>query len=296
MHSATRKCFVLLLGGVALGFVRPALGQTADAIIAKARAYVGSEAALDAVTSIHFIGVMEPGKLAPGAPQPPKVSIEVIFQKPYQQRIEVKGADTTDTTALDGYAAWQQTLDTKDPNSWKLSVLSPDQIKRLRARTWENLSFYKGIDRCDGSVENLGPATVDGRPAVKLAFRHDADIVFFRYFDPETGKLLLTETEQGGSIREEGEIIVDGLRFAKRITQTLKGTDAKGQAVEQQLVMSFDRITLNEKFPESDFEMPFPSQSSQAPTADTGAAPVPPETQPQPGSPPNVPAAPATAK
>jgi outer membrane lipoprotein-sorting protein len=288
-HSATLKHFLLLLGGAALGVVLPASAQTAAPIIARARAYLGSDAALSSVTSVHFSGYMEQGNAEPDKPQSSKVSIEIIFQKPYQQRIEANGAEMADTTALDGYAAWQQTMDLKDPSRWKLSVLGPDQIKRLRANTWENLNFFKDIEKRGGAVEFLGPATVDRQPAVKLAFRHDAGIVFYRYFDPESGRLLLTETEQNGSIREEGEIMVNGLRFPQKVTQTLKGVDAKGRPVEQKLVIIFDRITLNEAFPESIFEMPLTGPSSTPPRPNTPALPpVNQQGKPQASSPPAV--------
>lgn len=296
-NSSNLSRLLLLFGGIATGVVLPVSAQTADAIIAKARGYLGSEAALNAITSVHFSGFMEPGKVAPGSAVPPRVSIDIIFQKPYQQRIEAKGADTTDTTALDGYAAWQRTDNLHDPSRWSQTVLDPDQIKRLRANTWENLNFYKGIEQSGGSVTDLGPVTLNGKPAVKLAFRHDVGIVFYRYFDPQTGKLLLTETEQGGTIQEEGEIMVNGLRFPKRVTQTVKGVDAKGQPLEQKLIMDFDKITINEVFPDSDFEMPLacpdvppPSESPPAPPAATQ-----PGQPPQPKAVSTPPAAPAPA-
>jgi hypothetical protein len=89
--------------------------------------------------------------------------------------------------------------------------------------------------------------------------------VYYHYFDPESGRLLLTETEQGMSIREEGEIFAGGVRFPRRVIQTTKSLDSHGQSVEQKLVLSFDKITLNETFPESDFELPLVSFSSPAP-------------------------------
>jgi hypothetical protein len=258
MHTTTVKR-ILLLSGVALGIALPAPAQTADEIIAKARAYLGGDAALSAVTSVHFSGVLVPDNATPAAPKPANATVDIIFQKPYQQRIVATGADLVETTALDGYSAWQRTQDVRDLDHWKqLTVLNPDQIKRLRANTWENLFFFKDIEQRGGHVEALGSATVDGHPAVMLAFLHEAGIVFYRYFNPETGKLLMTETEQGGSIREEGEIMVNGLRFPQKVIQTVKGVDAKGQRAERKLVMTFDKITVNETFPASYFEMPLP--------------------------------------
>lgn len=269
---------IALLGGITLGFALTAPAQTADAIIAKARAYLGGDAALSAVNSVHFSGVLEPGSPTPAGAKRATAAIDIVFQKPCQQRIVSRGSDLVETTALNGYSAWQRIQDAANLSSWKqLSVLPPDQIKLLRANTWENLYFFKGIDQCGGHVEVLGTAKVDGQPAVKQAFVHEAGIIFYRYFDPATGKLLLTETEQGGSVREEGEIIVNGLRFPQKVTQTVKGVDAKGQPAEQKLVMTFDKITLNETFPEDFFELPLPRPSAPPPQA--GAA------NPAPGGP-----------
>jgi len=44
--------------------------------------------------------------------------------------------------------------------------------------------------------------------------------------------------------------------FRKKVTQTVKGVDAKGQPAERKLAMIFDKITINETFPESYFDLP----------------------------------------
>src|SRR5664279_6032500 len=69
---------ILLLGGVALGVARPAPAPTADLIIAQARAYLGGDAALSAVNSIHFSGVVETDKVTPAGLKTEKVGIDII--------------------------------------------------------------------------------------------------------------------------------------------------------------------------------------------------------------------------
>jgi hypothetical protein len=285
-HSATLTD-ILLLGVAMLGGALPGSAQTADEMIARARAYLGGEAALAAVNSVHFIGVLEPGSATPAGARPEKLVVEIICQKPYQQRIVITGAGSIETTALDGSTAWEGEQEGRDPNQRRLNVLRPDQVKQLQANTWENLNFYKDIERRGGAVAVLGSATVDGQPAVKLVFTHDVGIVCSHYFNPDTGRLLLTETEQGLSIREEGEIVVGGVRFPRKVIQTTKSLDSHGQPVEQKLILSFDKITLNETFPESDFELPLVSLSSPAPVNPGSPAPV--------GKPPNPPSPPGPA-
>ncbi|MSU69535.1 MAG: hypothetical protein EXS39_01915 [Opitutaceae bacterium] len=221
------------------------------AIVTKARAYLGSNAALDAVKSVHFTGSVT-------AADNSKAVIEIIFQKPYQQRITATTDKNIETTALDNYDGWRRLQETKDSSRWQLTLLSKDQIKRLRANTWENLAYFSGMDRGGVKLEELGDATAEGVACRKVAFRHADDIVFFRYFDQATGRLVLTETETGGSIREEGEIMVNGIRFPKKVITASKERGGKdGKEINSvSITVFFEKITLNEKFAASSFAIP----------------------------------------
>lgn len=220
-------------------------------IVAKARAYLGSESALNGVKSVHYVGTME----APNAADPAKptlVTIDIIFQAPYSQRTVRSTPTLVDTTALDDYDSWHRVHDPKDPSRWNLQVLPASQIKRQRAIVWENLAFFRGLEREGGKLVDQGRVTLGGVACRKLAFVHDTDVVFIRYFDESSGRLMLTETEGGSSIREQGEIMAGGIRFPKMILNSLKGPDGK----EQMVTITFDRITVNEGFPRSTFAMP----------------------------------------
>lgn len=219
-------------------------GAETEKIIQKARSYLGTEDALEAVRSVHFVGnlIMD---------NDDKGDIDIIFQKPYRQRIVAVGKQR-EITALDDYEGWSRVEDLKDPNRWRMNLLSRDVVKRLRANTWENLSFFKGIERKGGRIEDLGTAEVGGRPAHKLSFIHETGSVFTRYFDQETGKLLLTETEQSGAIREEGEIVAGGVRFPKKIITVNKLEGGKERAV----TIEFKSVTVNEPFADDMFAVP----------------------------------------
>ena len=155
-------------------------------------------------------------------------------------------------TGLNGYEGWQRVQDPKDSSRWQLTLLSKEQIKRLRANTWENLSFFRGIERVGGTVEDQGSTTLHGVKVHKVAFIHSPDIIFFRYFDEATGRLVLTETEAGGHIREEGEMMVQGVRFPQRLITSSKNSEGHEITVS----ITFEKITLNETFPESLFAVP----------------------------------------
>lgn len=217
-------------------------------IISKARAYLGAEAALNSVKSIHYLGTLT----SADAKDTGKVSIEIIFQAPLQQRIEARSGTGVEITALDDYDGWQRVQDTSDASRWKLSLLGKDEIKRLRANTWQNLAFFRGVERIGGKVEDQGDALIDGIKCRKIAFIHAPNIIFYRYFDQTTGRLVLSETEAGGSIREEGEIIVNGVRFPQTIVNTSKNADGSTQRIR----IVFSKITLNETFAPAVFAVP----------------------------------------
>jgi hypothetical protein len=234
-------------------------GAELPPIVTKARAYLGTDAALAEVTSVHYTGTLLTADTTTAV-------IEIIFQKPFRQRITAtsdhtvpgpKAGDppvvekTIEITALDDYDAWRRLQDAKDPTRWQLTLLDKDQIKRLRANTWENLAYYSHLEQAGVEAKSMGPATINGVACEKVAFRHADDIVFLRYFDKATGRLVLTETEQGGSIREEGEIMVNGIRFPKKVVTT---TRENGK--ELSITVTFEKITLNEVFPESVFAIP----------------------------------------
>ena len=133
-----------------------------------------------------------------------------------------------------------------------MQLLPTDQIRRQRAIAWENLAFFRGLEREGGKVLDQGPVTIAGAACRKLAFVHADNIIFYRYFDDGSGRLVLTETESGSAIREQGEIMVSGIRFPKIIVNTLKGADGK----ELTVTITFDQITVNESFPASTFAIP----------------------------------------
>jgi hypothetical protein len=220
-------------------------------IIAKARAYLGSDGALDAVKSIHFVGTLV--TTDPADPtKTTRSAIEIISQKPDRQRVQEVSEKMIEISALDGYDGWRRQQDLADPTKWQQTLLGPAQIKYMQANTWENLAFYRGLQSHGGRVEDQGPATIDGIVCQKIAFIHTPAVVFYRYFDVGSGRLVFTKTESGATIREQGEIVVRGIRLPKTLVQTSPLPNGQTQTI----TINFEKVMLNETLPGDLFAVP----------------------------------------
>jgi len=243
-----RFVFPLCLLALAPAFA-PAL-RADDAMLAKARAFLGPENVLNSVNTLRFLGELE--VVEPGATTPGSAKIEIVFSRPDRQLITATNEGQTETTALDGYDAWQRVSRADDASGWSVTLLGPDQIKRLRANTFENLNFYRGTETRGGRVEDRGVVTIAGVACRKLAFIHGPGIVFVRSFEEATGRLMLTETDSGTQIREKGEIRAGGLRFPKTI-ETVNILPDGGQRI---IRVNFDSVEVNPTIDPSIFAIP----------------------------------------
>ena len=249
-----RSLLLHRLSFLAAGCALAGIARAAEpAIIAKARAYLGTEAALNAITSLHFNGSVTTTNSA-DASKVSSAKIEIIAQKPDQQRVVASSEKGIETTAVDGYEGWQRFQEVANPKNQRLVVLKPEAVKRLRAQAWENLSFYRGLEQRGGRIEEQGTETIDGVECQKIAFIHPPNIVFVRYFDVATGRLVRTDTDDGGMTREEGERIVAGVRFPTSMKMVVK--NAKGES--QLVTIALESVKVNEKFPDAVFRVPSP--------------------------------------
>jgi hypothetical protein len=231
--------FALTAGSLAVVAAEPA-------IIAKARAYLGGDKLLDTVQSIHSVGKLTYDDGTTG-------TIDLVFQKPCRQRIMITTDKTVEITGLDDYEGWIRLQDVKDPTRWQLTLLKADQIKMLRANTVDQLGFFRNSARGGATIEDQGAANIDGMMCRKVAFKRDDGSTFLRYFNAATGELVQIETpQQGGKVREEGELMAGGIRFAKRHIQTSKLANGKSQTI----TIEYEKVTVNEAFPASLFAVP----------------------------------------
>jgi len=250
------RCFrgfaSVLLGSVlAVGLFA---GTPTEEIISKAREYVGGERALAAVTSLRYVGRMELVEAGDGEPRKDTGTIELIFQKPGQQRITQVIGKVKQVIGFASGEAWRRREDVDNPLRAQVAIMNLRQLRRIQAETFENLSFFRGAETQGGRVEARGEATIAGRAAVKLAFVYPGAATFLRSFDKQTGRLLQTETEDGSVVREEGEVVVNGIRFPQRYVQVSK--NAHGDVMTN--TITFDQILVNEKFDPALFNLEIP--------------------------------------
>jgi hypothetical protein len=248
----------LVLGLIAAAAAAaPIVRADEPAIIAKARAYLASESAIAAVRTLHFTGtVIQKSADFPNDRTKDKTNaVEIFFEKPWRERIVIMIPGRVVETALDDFDGWQRSRDAANPGSPHVVLLDAEVTENLRADTWENLSFYRGLEQVGGKVEDEGAATVDGIACEKVGFIHSPEIAYHRYFDQSNGRLLLTETAAGVKIRERGEIMAGGIRFPQAIVT--RQMTSSGQ--EQFTTYSFDKIAVNEPLSDDLFTVPMPS-------------------------------------
>jgi hypothetical protein len=227
----------------------PAALTAEPAVLSLARAYLGPQSSLDAIQSVRYTGSLD--RLDPDSASKAAVhgTIDMVFAKPLRQRQKIVGPKTTLVTVLDGYDAWELLSDNAGVASPMLRWLTVNDVRNLRSSAWENLYYYSQPE--GGTVEDMGPATVDGVECERVDFTHDPDSVYRRYFDRDTGRLVLT-VRGTESIRESGEIRVEGIRFPKTVVSTTRMPSGKDVVA----TATFDHISVNEPLPADFFASP----------------------------------------
>ncbi len=264
MRGMSKASFPLLSWALALLACAPASGE--PAVIGLARAYLGPDSTLEAIRTIHYFGTLD--RVDPDRSGDAQVhgTLDLIFVKPLRQRLVVRTERTTLTTVLDGYDAWDFLQDNANPAKFELKWLSAGDTKTLRANTWENLNFFRGLSG-EGATEDMGPATMDGIACERVDFRHGPGIVYERYFDRDTGRLVVT-IRGPETIRESGETLVDGLKFSTKIVSTTKTASGKDLVS----TVTFTKIILNEPQGPEVFAVPSTVGPKPAPVQAAAAA------------------------
>ena len=211
-----------------------------------ARSYLGPDDKLDAIESVHYKGSLlySTGDLG---------TIEMVYQKPMQHRMVAVIGGRREVSVLDGSEGWTTFERVVDSVPSSIEIFDPIRILIMQASVREAFNFFRKPDTRNGEILYEGKETVNGRDCNVLTYHHGDGIAYQRYIDAETGQVHKTLDSKGVEYLEEGELIVDGLRFPKKLLSTF--STAIG---DQSMEFAYSSITLNEKLPDSDFVMPLP--------------------------------------
>ena len=211
-----------------------------------ARSYLGPDDKLDAIESVHYKGSLlySTGDLG---------TIEMVYQKPMQHRMVAVIGGRREVSVLDGSEGWTTFERVVDSVPLSIEIFDPIRILIMQASVREAFNFFRKPDTRNGEILYEGKETVNGRDCNVLTYHHGDGIAYQRYIDAETGQVHKTLDSKGVEYLEEGELIVDGLRFPKKLLSTF--STAIG---DQSMEFAYSSITLNEKLPDSDFVMPLP--------------------------------------
>jgi len=242
-RSSSLTSLVFLLALAAPLSAQPTAAQT----IAQARVFLGGDAALDRVQSLIYRGTFETADGVTG-------QINITLKKPASQHLEIISDDMRRVTAINEFEGWERVSRISNPDEWSMVLIDFNEFRRMRANSWENLFFFKGIERMRGTVADRGMVQFDGRNAHLLVFQYDRDLTYSRYFDPATGQLFATVNDRGQDIRESGERIVDGIRFPAEIVSRVGDREV--------MKVRFTEILVNAPVDDQLFEVAPISRSS----------------------------------
>ena len=214
------------------------IGTELPILIKKIRANIAKSVRLEQIESLEFYGHYKNVNNGFG-------TIQVSFKKPYLQRIETSDLNKR-TILLAGYDvgfAHTKNLETNEQNS---TIMSLEFYNSLRVNSIENLFFYHPPPSEKVMVQLGGELDWDGVKAVKITFKYSNNLTYIRYVDSKTGKILATIMPDGNKVVEEGNYIVEEIRFPKKI-HTFNEKD------ELISTITFEKININPKFNDEHF-------------------------------------------
>ena len=215
-----------------------------DATIELARSQLGDLERLDSIKSITYKGSLFYSSGDSG-------TIDLIYQKPMHQKLIAVINDSKEVSALDDTEGWISYYKIGLDQSLGMEIFDPARVLMMQAAVREAFGFYKRPTHRGGRVTYDGREKVKDVDCVVLIYHHGEGIGYIRYFDAATGRLMKTVDANGVEYYEEGEIMVEGVRFPKKLVTTFS-TAVGPQTME----FTYSKITLDKKHDASIFELP----------------------------------------
>lgn len=241
----TALVFVCLRSGYATDLPP---GREAEAVIAMARAHLGSEADLRGIRTLQYRGSIEsPDQNRSG-------TLILTLKKPLKQRIEIITAEgVTEITAVNGYEGWTHKRD-ESAGTEEVRVMNPQNLNRMLVSTWENLNFFLEPKEQHGKTRFIGATEYRGRSAYELHVTYPGGRPYFRrFFDRHSGELIASLTDDGLEFVESGMIRAAGILFPRKVEALRENRRVH--------VIKFDTVEVNIPIEDGIFEYPVHIQS-----------------------------------
>lgn len=190
-----------------------AAGPKVRSIVERARATVGTEAALDGLVTLQMSGWIEPAES-----KMPSATLLIISRKPCSQRLVVTVDDLVETTILAGDSGCiiRSNLSDLDKRS-QMRTMVEKELQRATFNTRQLFSFFEADFKRGERISYEGIEQRRGVRCHKLLYSYPDGISTTRYFAINDDTLVSTVTDKGVESVEIGERIVDGIKFPKRV-------------------------------------------------------------------------------
>lgn len=201
-----------LVLGCCLG--TPCIGAeevTGSEIIDRARATIGSEAALDGLVTLQLAGSLEPVDS-----EMPPATLLIVARKPCSQRMEIKVDDIVETTLLNGGKGCIIRSNLNAEASQMRDLIGPE-LERVTYSTRQLFNFYRPDFKNGEKVSLEGIESHRGQRCYKLHYEYPDGLSTLRYFSVLDDTLVATVTENGVESLGVGSQTVGGIRFPEKI-------------------------------------------------------------------------------
>lgn len=203
----------LLFSACLLAIATPLLAQTPTVsdIINRARATVGTDAALDGLVTLNMNGSLDPvdSKMPPAA-------LLIVARKPCSQRMEIRIDDTVETHILNGENGCIIRSNLQAGAS-QMRSLTPQEHARVAFSTRQFFSFYRPDFKNGERVTYEGIEQRMGIRCHKLVYVYPDGLTTIRYFSVDEDKLISTVTENKVESVSVGLQNIGGIRFPEKI-------------------------------------------------------------------------------
>ena len=207
------KIFFAILLIICPVAVLSAAESNAKYVIEKARATIGADAVLNDLVTLQMRGRIEPGESKLSS-----AKVSITARKPCSQRLEVTVDDLLETTILEGDSGCiiRSNL-SEGARGSQFRMMTEKEVQRVAFNTRQLFGFYEADSKNGEIVIYNGIEQRRGLRCHKLLYSYPNDITTTRYFAVNDHKLVSMVTDKGVESVEIGELIVNGIKFPRRI-------------------------------------------------------------------------------